>query len=305
MAQHVEVHKAAEPDNLSVKGKKRYKLLVDDLLAQGGRAILQPKHDGVYAQFRHVGSEWRAFSRTGQEYLSVRESAIVEAFDRVALPERVYNGELWLPNVAHAEINGRTRKQKPQYLELVLFDSFDPMQLRDGADPTPYIERMDYLFEGRAVSKVRNLFPTDLSSEADLYDLAREYKGRNSAYDGLMLKDRHGEYIPGHGKDGETIKIKPRKSGDFLVVGTTAGEGNRKGGIGALVVSLGNGVTSEVGTGLSMKDVFEGEFVGTVVEVEYLSLTKDGKLREPAYIRQRHDKTEGDVLTHTEVSDAD
>ena len=307
MKEKVYVHKAIEPDDLSVKGKKRYAALIADVLGPNEFAIVQPKHDGVYAQFLFdEGLQmWRAWSRTGEEYLSVgQDSGIIKAFDQTANIDRGYIGELWLPSVQHSVINGRARKKSPQYLELVLFDSFD-RTATDTEDRETYRERMEYLFKGDSVSVVRNLHVRDkLFHENDLYDMARELTRRGpSAYDGLMLKDANGLFKPGRGKDGEAIKIKPRKSGDFRVVGTTKGKGNRAGGIGALVVDLGNGSTCEVGTGLSMVDVFDRDFTNKIVEVEYLGVTKDGKLREPAYKAIRHDKTEADILDFTKKTE--
>lgn len=298
------VHKAIEPDDLSVKGKKRYAALIEDVTSLDPEfAIVQPKHDGVYAQFLFDDKLgiWQAWSRTGELYKSVgQDSGIIKSFEQTAITTRAYIGELWLPNVQHSVINGRARKKSPQYLELVLFDSFD-LTLTPDEDRETYSDRYEFLFSGDGVSVVKNLHVRGkLYSANDLYDMAREITVRgSSAYDGLMLKDANGLYKPGRGKDGEAIKIKPRHSGDFRVVGTTPGKGNRLGGIGALVVDLGNGVTCEVGTGLSMADVFDRDFINKIVEVEYLGVTKDGKLREPAYKAIRYDKTEADVLNHT------
>lgn len=279
------VHKAVEPDNLSVAGKKRFKRLLD------GAGIIQPKHDGVYAQFIYEpkAKVWQAFSRTGTQYTSVG-APILDTFDSKALPHLRYNGELWLPETPFTEINGRSRRKTEQHQGLILFDAFD-----EGIPDEPYSSRANYLFSGEGVRPVASL-PLEERSLDDLYDLAAQYKARTSAYDGLILRDPDGLYVPGHGKDGQTIKIKPRATGDFRVVGTTQGIGNRKGGVGALIVALGGGVTCEVGSGLTMADVFDRDFTDKIVEVEYLGVTKDGKLREPVYVRIRDDKDEADVL---------
>lgn len=287
----VEVHKAVEPGNLSTKGKKRF-LALQHALFNGFRseAILQPKHDGVYGQFIFDDREgWQAFSRTGQLLLSISDD-IKDAFWSKAIQSRRYNGELWLPGTQHSVINGRARKQSAQHLEVVLFDSFD-------GTPETYVERQQYLFNSKLVYPVADLAVPELYVLDDLYDLARSYKNRTSAFDGIMLKDPNGLYYPGAGKDGETIKIKPRAEGDFRVVGTTAGEGNRAGGIGALVVDLGRGITTDVGSGLTLAQVMDPESpVGRIATIEYLSLTKDGRLREPSFKAYRFDKAEADVL---------
>lgn len=286
------VHKAVEPDKLSKKGKKRYVELVADLITSGGEAALYPKYDGVYAQFIHDDREgWRAFSRTGQRLLSVSEPILDQFYGR-GLSHRRYMGELWLPRTAHQKINGAARKQSPQHLELYLFDSAD-----DRAPYETYAQREDYLFEGGGVVKRVRQHHVAVNVVDDLFDAAAALKNRGaSAYDGLILRDKLGLFVPGAGKDGETIKIKPRAEGDFRVVGTTRGVGNRAGGIGALVVDLG-GRTTEVGTGLTQAEVFEKDSpVGRIATVEYLGLTSGGLLREPSFKGYRFDKTEADVL---------
>lgn len=291
------VHKAVEPDKLSRAGKARFAALVEDLIQGGRDAIVQPKYDGVYAQFIHLEKAgWAAFSRTGEHLLSVGHD-ILDVFERTALVGRRYMGELWLPGQAHQTINGRARKQSAQYLELKLFDSVT-MNALDPMRDEPYIERYDYLFEGGPIEAVKNLpYRGKINVLDDLYDAAAALKGRgSSAYDGLILRDANGLFVPGRGTDGEVIKIKPREEKDFRVVGTTRGQGNRAGGIGALVVDLGNGVTCEVGTGLTQKEIFGPDLTGHIVTVEYLSVTKGGLLREPSFKVVRFDKTEADVL---------
>lgn len=283
------VHKAVEPDNLSVAGKKRLKALTE---GPNYTAILQPKLDGVYAQFawNPASNRWVAYSRTGQELKSV-PPGVFRAFETVALVNRRYIGELWVPHTAHSEINGRARSHTEQDLELHLFDSVYPEALDE-----PYSSRQQYLFAKGPVRIISTLSP--LPSLDLMYDLARDYTLRTSAYDGLILRDPDGTFKPGAGKDGETIKIKPRSSGDFRVVGTTAGKGNRAGGIGALIVDLGGGVTCEVGTGLTAEQAREepGAVIGRIAEVEYLSLTREGKLREPSFKAYRFDKDTADFL---------
>lgn len=296
------VHKAVEPDKLSVRGKKRRLDLMMALINGDPSAALLPKYDGVYAQFLYEEGEWRAYSRTGERLLSV-SAAITNVFDAKALHDRAYIGELWLPDESHQTINGRARKQSPQHLELKLFDSYQRSD--DDTDVMSYFNRRDYLFAGGPVT-VAPLLGTagSINVPDDVYDLARSIKNRSSAYDGLILRDMEAGFYPGRGTDGEIIKIKPRADGDFRVVGTTPGIGNRAGGYGALIVDLGSGITTEVGTGLTMVDVFEDASpVGRIATIEYLGVTKAGKLREPSFKGYRYDKTEADVLDFTQQTE--
>lgn len=294
------VHKAVEPDNTTVAGRENYDSLLDWFAKplRSAPPILQPKYDGVYAQFIYCENfGWQGFSRTGELLLSV-DNVIKNALYYNALPGRRYVGELWLPHTQHAVINGMARKKTPQPLGLRLFDSFDPDQ------EEPYALRKQYLFTAGPVVEVRNLSISDISSEKDLYDLARSFTGQSSAYDGLILRNPWTPHTPGDGRSGGIFKIKPRNTGDFRVIGTTPGKGKHAGKVGALVLDLGGGVTCEVGTGLSDADrEQDGNWLGLIVEVEYLSVTKDGKLREPSFQRVRWDKKVADVLPGNETED--
>lgn len=295
------VHKAVEPDNLSVKGKKRLEMML-----MTGEYVAQPKLDGVYCQIVNVGDAaeypggWAAFSRTGEFLPSVRPEILAQFSE--ADPSWRFIGELWRPFTPHSDINGMARKKSVQpALELHLFDVAGGCMGDWG-----YRRRHNQLVAGKwrnGIEVVQNLpignVPVALDFIEYLYELAAKMKAKPSAYDGLVLKDSEGLFVPGNGKDGGSIKIKPRHSGDFLCVGTAPGLGNREGGMGAAVVSLGGGVTCEVGTGFNIADVHDrgaAYFVGKILEIEYLAITKDGRLREPVYKSVRFDKTEPDVL---------
>lgn len=287
------VHKAVEPDKLSVKGKKRLVQMLAD-----GEYIVQPKLDGVYCQIVYRDDEdegvrgWAAYSRTGESLLSVGPE-ILGQFSGASSQVR-FVGELWRPFTDHSTINGMARKHSAQPLELHLFDAFSTAASKYS---TRYRALESYVWK-RGIEIVKNINVPDADLDY-LYDLAASLKTKPSAYDGLVLKDAEGLFVPGNGKDGGSIKIKPRLSGDFRVKGVTKGIGNREGGIGALVLDLGGGVDSEVGTGLNMADVHDrgaAYFIDKIVEVEYLAVTKDGRLREPVYKSVRWDKTEADVL---------
>lgn len=299
----VRVHKAVEPGNLSVKGKRTYRELLQSVEAGGTRHAVFAKYDGVYAQFIHrLGVGWEAFSRTGEPLPSVSQE-LLDSFFIHALPERRYMGELWVPGEAHAVINGRARKKSPQHLELKLFDSVHENDGKQGRED--FGSRREFLFRHKLIAPAQTIVVPEGTTEDGLYDMARDLKARGAnAYDGLILRDLDGFFEPGDGKDGETIKIKPRASGDFRVVGTTRGVGARAGGIGALILDLGGGVRTEVGTGLTKAQWEEDPelVLNRIAEVEYLSVTRDGKLREPSFKAYRFDKSVADVL-HTDGSD--
>ena len=82
-----------------------------------------------------------------------------------------------------------------------------------------------------------------------------------------------------------SYKVKPRENYDVVVIGATAGNGKYSGLIGALITSRGkvSGMTDE------QRRDFTKE-LPEVIEVECLSLTKNGKFRHPRFIKVRFDK---------------
>jgi DNA ligase D-like protein (predicted ligase)/DNA ligase D-like protein (predicted polymerase)/DNA ligase D-like protein (predicted 3'-phosphoesterase) len=150
-----------------------------------------------------------------------------------------------------------------------------------------------------------------------LFEAAREH-----ALEGIMAKRKDGKYVPGRRSD-LWIKVKVRNTVDCLVVGHTAGKGNREAAFGALQIAEEiDGklhYRGKVGTGFDdamMKQVLGelkklkklksppkltgGAFVdekatqwvepSLVVEISYAQLTRDKMFREPVFVRMRLDR---------------
>jgi DNA ligase D-like protein (predicted ligase)/DNA ligase D-like protein (predicted polymerase)/DNA ligase D-like protein (predicted 3'-phosphoesterase) len=138
--------------------------------------------------------------------------------------------------------------------------------------------------------------------------------------EGIMAKQRHGPYLPGKRSDS-WLKIKTRRTVECVIIGYTKGKGDRETNFGALHLAQVNGdelkYVGKVGSGFdddSLKAVAaEVQKLPTVkrpvkerplddsrsvwvepklmCEVEFASLTKDGMLREPVFVRLRPDLT--------------
>ena len=142
---------------------------------------------------------------------------------------------------------------------------------------------------------------------------------RQAGLEGIVAKLREAPYLPGKRSD-RWLKIKVRQTMECLVVGYTAGKGDRKSQFGALhLAAAGNGpdldYLGKVGTGFNartMTSVMEelrrfpeverpipvkppDDAQTTWIEprlyceVEYASMTPVGTLREPAFVRLRPD----------------
>lgn len=123
-------------------------------------------------------------------------------------------------------------------------------------------------------------------------------------YEGVMAKHRESPYVPGK-RSPSWQKMKVGRSGIFLAVGLTQGQGWREGTFGALVLASkeeGRLVhRGEVGTGFSNGDLlevlaiakdapgygFSGKGVRWIEPIEcrvkFLDTTADGKLRFPSF----------------------
>jgi DNA ligase D-like protein (predicted ligase)/DNA ligase D-like protein (predicted polymerase)/DNA ligase D-like protein (predicted 3'-phosphoesterase) len=136
--------------------------------------------------------------------------------------------------------------------------------------------------------------------------------------EGIMAKQRNSTYLPGKRSDA-WLKIKSRQTVECVIIGYTQGKGDREANFGALHLAQADGgelkYVGKVGTGFgddSLKavaaevqklpvikkpvkekplDDARSVWVGPklICEVQCASLTPDGMLREPVFVRLRPD----------------
>jgi bifunctional non-homologous end joining protein LigD len=141
---------------------------------------------------------------------------------------------------------------------------------------------------------------------------------RKMGLEGMMAKQRNSVYLPGKRSDS-WLKIKTRQTTECVIIGYTQGKGDRAAGFGALHLGqAGTGglrYVGKVGTGFDdeqLRAIFEelGKLTTTtrpvkekplddarsvwvepklMCEVQYASITRDGMLREPVFVRLRPD----------------
>jgi len=228
------------------------------------------------------------------------------------------------------------RQAAPMILdgEIVAFDasgrpSFHAMQGRAPNDPAvlycfdllhfasvdlrqaPYRDRRRYL--------AQCLLPTPLVRLVHAQDdgKALQAAARASGFEGVMGKRKDSRYEAGK-RSGAWLKVKPVRSGDFVIGGYTRGKGSRA-SLGALLLGTWDRgrlrYASHVGSGFDEKSLKAvkarlaplqrktNPFSETpelnapttwvepelVAEVEYQSWTDDGHLRAPVFLRLRDD----------------
>jgi len=138
--------------------------------------------------------------------------------------------------------------------------------------------------------------------------------------EGIMAKQRNSTYQPGRRSDA-WLKIKTRQTLECAIIGYTRGKGDRQPSFGALHLAQADGdklkYIGKVGTGFD-EDLLKAVFAELnkltpiarplkektlddarsvwvapklMCEVQFASLTKDGILREPVFVRLRPDLT--------------
>ncbi len=219
--------------------------------------------------------------------------------------------------------------------------SFERLQqyLQPGSQPGgPAIPVVYYVFDilfldGYDLTGVPWRAPEDLLSavlrEAENVRLVESFEADGRAVfeasvknglEGIVAKKVDGLYQSGR-RSQEWLKVKSVLTGDFIVAGYTAGDGNRAGSLGSLLLgylddrdklvyagNVGSGFTGETLSQVkqrldrirSDRSPFSPEPPAptppvwvrpeVVVEVKYAQWTRDGRLRAPVFVRLRDDK---------------
>ncbi|MFB6137030.1 MAG: hypothetical protein ABEJ42_01640 [Halobacteriaceae archaeon] len=155
------------------------------------------------------------------------------------------------------------------------------------------------------------LAPYRTAGFAAFYDAVTE-----AGEEGIMVKRRDGRYYPGV-RSEQWRTVKRFTDRDAVVVGYTEGEGNRADTFGSLVLTDGARCIGRVGTGFTeaelstiagaMEPVEEYPVPESaarrpyqpvepfVVRVRYQTVTPDGRLRAPVFVRRRPEKPPDEV----------
>lgn len=102
-------------------------------------------------------------------------------------------------------------------------------------------------------------------------------QAQTTGYEGLVLRSLDGS--------NTWIKVKSSDTYDVQITFIKPGLGKHSGKMGALGTSMG-----QVGTGFTDAERSQEWILGTVIEVECMGLTPDGKFRHPRFKRIRWDK---------------
>ena len=288
------------PKEFSEQGaefKRRYQTL-DDLPADD--YIMMPKYDGCLAIVR--ASEDQLCGVETRAGLRVHSMPYVVAEAKRAMPGYVIFGEAYIHGEPFSKISGKFRSRDLfRGLCLMAFDAVPLSDWQRQRCDIPYAERLRRLHRALTETECPSIFPARVypvrAPRAFADDLVKM-----GGHDGAILARKDAPWHTGPSKDGEFIKVKPVKSLDLKVVGIFpgkgkyAGKGNYAGMAGGITVEY-RGVLTDVGTGFSdyeRHQLWQGGLWGDIAEIEFMELTKDGKLRQPVFKGFRYDKMQAD-----------
>ena len=243
------------------------------------------------------------FSRTGEEYLSL-EHLKPELYDiSKTLGTDIIIFEGYAKGVPQPTISGWCRDTKAQHYEVGAYvhDALSLDEFWGTCEARPYEERSQELNRIEFWQSYHHTFlvPQYFAYTWSEIDKAAE-RIWNAGGEGLVVRDPSVGYLPG--KRNETMmKVKKDISYDLKVLSLQEGTGKYTGMVGALVCQFRDGKEVVVGTGLTdaqrkrwWSEFFYDEIVGKIVQIDAMSESTKGVLREPRFKGIRTDKTEGD-----------
>ncbi len=221
----------------------------------------------------------------GKQFLS-RKNNIFYAPEwfTAGLPAHPLDGELWLARKQFDRTSGIVRRQdKPEIWKELKYLVFDAPEARG-----PFEDRMKFLADGVASWKTKfvALHEHEICTGFD-HLLTELDRVTDLGGEGLMLRRPGSQYE--RTRSTTLLKVKKFLDTEAVVLGYEAGLGRHKGRVGALMARLGNGKEFKVGTGLKDKERENPPAVGSIINVKYQELTKDGIPRFPVYVGLRPD----------------
>ena len=288
------VHKAIEASALTAKRRTFFDTVEQDW-------IVSPKYDGCHVVFLFdYGVVKYIMSRTGEHVKSMGHvAAALTALPGFPKGRFAICGEAWSPTLEFNQISGkfRQRQNAPEYNTET---TSGPPVLLGRADclSVDYRDRLNELRSLLREAGPEIVWPTHHSFRGTLAEavkeftpLAQELKSCG-VYDGCIIALARGDYIPGSGKDGEFIKLKPTISYTVTVTGAALDFGTKTGKNTAALKFVLDGKEQKVSTGLTQSQVDEITAVGWDgyrIEVGAMGKTINGYLREPRFLGIRYD----------------
>lgn len=249
------------------------------------------KWDGIRLIFFLNNTGNRLLTRSGQDIIkkNLRFQKIVRELD-----DTILDSEGITPSDYLGDVQSLVHRDAPStQMRLVIFDC-----LRYKGEKLihlPLAERRIYLRKAYNILK-QHKFPVSIEKLIRRSKKLYYRKIVGASGEGVMAKDLQAPYTPGK-RTSAWIKVKPRNTYDFIILGFTSGTGKYKNQIGAIIYgALYEGERVEVGKSSGMTDSERldmtrnpNKYIGKVAEFEAQEITRSGAMRHPEYIQLRPD----------------
>jgi DNA ligase-1 len=256
--------------------------------------IVEPKYDGIrVACFVYDKDDIRFVTRYGNKVYNISyiEDDIKKQADK--LKGYMLDGEIYGKDWNETVSTTRTRTSKKENPDLVyyVFDIIPIENFKKKSYDATLDERkklLDKLLSNtKHVKKVKYYKIKDMDDALDIYKNEIE-----NGLEGIMLKRIDTPYR--FRRTPDWLKVKNILSDEFEVVDVFEGSGKYKNMLGGIVIKLPNGDTMKVGSGFTDEERDRywknpKSIIGKTIEVAYQEKTKDGKLRNPRFLRIRMD----------------
>jgi DNA ligase-1 len=260
--------------------------------------LAQPKYDGVRAIAR--------FSETSNQFLGLysRSHRLISGFQGIQKALAHIRIPMWLDGeILDAsgdffKVAGRahTTKRSDELAIFVVFDYFYPLSPGQAPSQSPTIDRVKHLQDALYKSGVTigstpiRLSPHEVITDEDCLEQYYREKVREG-FEGIVAKNN---IAYPYRRSSAWVKIKLTQTLECAVVGLVEGKGKYADSLGALIIKH-KSVETRVGTGFSdleRKEIWKLRSQvrgGVKVEIAYQSLTPNGAMRFPRFLRFRHD----------------
>lgn len=265
--------------------------------------LASEKLDGVFCLAVVIDGKCYIYSRTGEEYLSLNHLKNGLCYLAEISQLDVFIFEAYTYGLPQPTISGYCRDTKDQH---PIIDAYihDAMTLEDfrTCDTDGYYARYVYLqscmkqrFEYLRCVPQKEVYSLKHLQEYADYMIAK-------GCEGVVAREEFSSYQAGK-RNKSMIKIKKGVSFDLKVTGLEEGEGKYKGAVGKLICKDKQGKCVRVGSGLTDEQRFNwwsmsgaNEILGQIVQIDAMSVSTKGVLREPRFKGIRTDKTEVDTI---------
>jgi DNA ligase-1 len=254
-------------------------------------AYVQPKLDGYRCIAMKVDGKVQLFTRNGKTYQNF--PSIIESLSTVKeLDNYVLDGEIMSDDFQSLQRTAFSYKKQRTVGDVyyLIFDAIPLDEWNAQQGITNYSKRLEILDSMTFPDNCQVVDTYGVENIDEVYTYHQQFC--DLKYEGTMLKmDTPYEFE----RTENLLKVKDMKSMDCRIVNYTEGVGNFKGTLGSVVVLQENERECSVGSGFDLEERAEfwrnkEELIGSMIEVQYQELSKDGIMRFPVFKRFRDDK---------------